>query len=379
MLKRYKEILDKARTAKLETLTTWYSLFRMKEDPFLSQIPPEEIDYFVNRENIVDAIIYDVGVASRGIPINILLIGPHGSGKTATLQYIANVLKKLKQEYPGEYTFNGEFFPAEYLFQKPEPEEDEVIEDVQPWIKKSREKRDFLFIDDVKPKHAETIMREFVQTRLKVFAISPLDFEEIYSNFPVTPKIYYLRPIDLKNTIQMLDKRIKRVLVDERYRITILDLFEEEALHILHKYGMGIPGLILKCASKSLNLLLDMYYQDITAITEAKKQKVTTKIAIRACKITKCFQAYTEFEKLTRTKKEVLQQVIRGPKTPTEISLILKKDRTTISRHLSDLKERGLVKFKSRGRESMYEATEPTKIRLELELMPNGGGKFAST
>jgi len=344
----------------------------MKEDPFLSQISPEETDYFVNRENIVDAIIYDVGVASRGIPINILLVGPHGSGKTATLQYIHNILKKLEQEYPDEYAFNGELIPAEYLFQIPEPE-DNMIEDVQLWVKKCREQRDFLFVDDVKPEHVKTIMREFIRTTLKVFAISPLDFEEIYSNLPVTPKIYYLRPMNLKNTIQMLDKRIKRVLVNKEHEITILDLFEEEALHILHKYGMGIPGLILKCASKSLNLLLDIYYQDITAITKIKKQKVTAEIATRACKITKCFQAYTEFEKLTRTKKEVLQQVLRGPKTSTEISIILKRDRTTISRHLSDLRKRGLVEFKPRGRESMYEATEPTKIRFELELIPKGG------
>jgi len=378
MLKHYKEILDKARTAKLETLTAWYSLFRMKEDPFLSQISPEEIEYFVDRENIVDAIIYDVGVASRGIPINILLVGPCGSGKTATLQYVYNILKKLEQEYPEELAFNGELTSTKYLFQIPESEDNEVIEDVQPWIKKCREQRDYLFVDDVKPEHAKIIMREFIRTTLKVFAISPLDFEEIYSNFPVAPKIYYLRPMSLKNTIQMLDRRIKRVLVDKEHEITILDLFEKEALRILHKYGMGIPRLVLKCASKSLNLLLDVYYQDIAAITETEKQKVTVDIAMRACKITKCFQACIEFEKLTRTKKEVLHQVLRGPKTPTEISLILKKDRTTISRHLNDLKESGLVEFKPRGRESMYEATEPAKIRFELELMPEGEKRFAS-
>jgi len=371
MLETYKEILDEAKSAKLETLTAWYSLFRMKEDPFLSQIPEEEIDYFVDREDIVNAIIYDLGVASRGIPVTVLIVGPNGFGKTATLQYIVNILKRLKQEYPKEYAFNGELLSTDYLFQEPASEDEKAVEEVQLCVKKCKEKKDFLFVDDVRVEHAKTIMREFVNTELKVFAISAFDYEEVYSTIPIAPKSHFLQPLDFENVMQMLDKRVKCGIADKSHKVSILDLFEEKALKTIHQYSFGVPSLILKCASKSLNILLNLYHRNITSAT-ASKQKVTQDIAIKACKITKCLQAYTEFENLSRIKREVLQQVLKDPKSPTEVSSILQKDRTTISRHLSDLRELGLVDFEPRGRESMYVATEAVKIKFEMELIPKG-------
>jgi len=372
-LETYKEILEKARSAKLETLTTWYSFFRMKEDPFLSQIPEEELDYFVDRENSVHSIIYDVGVASRGIPVTVLIVGPHGSGKTATLHYIANILKRLKHEYPNEYAFNGELLSTDELFKEPvsRDEEGEAVGEVQLWVKKSKEKKDFLFVDDVGSEHAKTIAREFVNVKLKVFAVSPFNYEQIYSSLTVAPKSHFLQPMNLENIAQVLDKRVKRGITNKNREVFIHDLFEEDALKAIYQYGFGVAGLTLKCASKSLNILLDMYHRNITSVTTGK-QKVTQDIAVKACKITKCFQAYTEFENLTRFKREVLQQVLKKPRTPTEISSILTKDRTTISRHLGDLRDIGLVDFEPKGRESMYVATEAVKIRFEMELMPKG-------
>ncbi|MBD0359540.1 MAG: hypothetical protein ICV56_02365, partial [Nitrososphaeraceae archaeon] len=65
---RYKRILDKARNEKLEVLNTWYSLFKLNEDPFAREIPDEGIDsYFIDRENIIENVIFDIGVASREI------------------------------------------------------------------------------------------------------------------------------------------------------------------------------------------------------------------------------------------------------------------------------------------------------------------------
>lgn len=373
MLERYKDILSRAKSAKLETLTAWYSFFRMKEDPFLSQISSEELEYFVDREDIVDSIVYDVGVASRGIPIITLIVGPYGSGKTSILQYIQNVLAKLKVEYPNEYSFDGELFTSDDLFQV--PEETEEKEEVQLWTRVCKKSLDYLFVDDAKPAHIKTIIREFIHTRLKVFGISPLDYEDVLSNLPVAPKTQFLRPFNLENTVQMLNMRIKRALLDKSSEVSIFDLFDNEALEMIHKYAMGVPALILKCASRSLSLLQD--YASASDILS--KIKATSEIASKACKITKCFQAYTEFENISRTKMEVLQQILKSGKTPTEISSILKKDRTTISRHLGDLRELGLVDFRPRGRESVYEATEPVKVRFEIVQMPKGGWEIAST
>ena len=377
MFERYKDLLNKAITAKLGTLTAWYSVFRLREDPFLSQIDSEEIDFFVNRENVTEPLIYDIGVSSRGIPINILVVGPFGSGKTTILHYINTILKKLKELHPDEYSFIGTLYSSDILFEPPNDSE-EQIEDIQLWVKIGKTRRDYLFVDDAKPAQIQSILRKFTQTCLKIFAISPLNFNQIYSNLQVTPKIHFLHPFDIKATEEMLDKRIKRVLMEEEGEVSLFDYFEEAAISVIHKYAMGVPYLILKCASQSLQLFLNVYSHDPTS-NKVERQKVTADIATRACQITKCFYAVTAFENVSRTKQNVLRQCLDRGKTPTEISSRLKKDRTTISRHLSDLREMGLVEFMTRGRESVYEVTKPVKIRFEIENLPDGVWKIAST
>jgi len=374
MLKKYERILDNARSAKLETLTLWYMWFRMKENPFSSQIPVEEIDYFVDRERVVDSIIYDVGVASRGIPLTILVVGPKGSGKTAILLYIHNVLKKLHDEHPKKFLFKGDIVSSYSLFQETEKAgaDSASEEEIQTWVRKSKDLRDYLFVDDVKSSHVELIMREFTRTRLKVFSLSPLDYEEVYSKLSVTPKTHFLNSLSFEDTIQMLNKRIERVLMESRKRVLISDLFEEEALRAIYEYSLGIPGLVLRCAAQSLTLLLDMYRSE-TSINASRRLKVTEDLALKACKIVDCFYAFTGFRNLSRTKIKVLQQILDYGKTPTELSLILGKDRTTISRHLSDLRKLRLVEFTGRGRESVYKATDAVRVMFEIKSMPKGG------
>lgn len=210
----------------------------------------------MDRDNIVDSIVYDVGVASRGIPITTLIVGPLGAGKTALLQHAVNILSKLKQEYTDECSFNGELFPSSYLFQEPEEGEEKEGE-VQLWIRTCKQKRDYVFIDDAKSKHVKTIIQYFTNTPFKVFAISPLDYEEVYSSLPIAPKTNFLHPFNFEDTVQMLNKRMKRVLKDKGSEVSIFDLFDEEALKIIHKYAMKVPVLILKCASQSLSLHVD--------------------------------------------------------------------------------------------------------------------------
>jgi len=367
MLERYREIIDKAKSAKLETLTVWYSL-RMKDDPFASSIPDKEIDFFVDREEVVESVLYDIAVASRGIPMIILLVGCFGSGKSTTLRYIQNVVEKLGGE-SDEYYFEGLLVTADSLFET--SEEVESLERLQPWLELGRRERDYLLVDDAKINHVRLIMREFVRTKLKLFALSPLEYEEVLSVLPVPPRINYLWPLSFEDSKSMLDKRIKRVLVDKKRKMSISTLFSEDALRFIHECCMGVPGLILKCASVSLQILTNMDYR-------VRSERVTLEVAKKACRITRCLQAYENFEKIGSIKREVLQTVLDRERSPTEISSVLRKDRSTISRHLSDLRELGLVEFRTRGRESVYKVTLPVKIRFELENLPSGGERFAS-
>ena len=371
MLKKYRDLLDKAKEAKFETIMAWYTVFNMREDPFLAPIPPQETDYFVDREEIVESIIFDVGVASRGIYATILLVGPRGSGRTAILQYVFAVLRRLAEE--DKYSFSGEFHSSDFIFSVPEPEEEEKIE-VHRWVEIANKEMDYIFVDDARPEHVKTIMQKFVKARLKVFAISPLDFEEVVSALPIEPTVLYIRPLSYDNTLMMMSRRLGRVLMqnhDEEREASVFDLFLEEAIQTIYECAMGVPFLALKCASKSLHILRDLYREAKTT------EKVGKDVAARACKLTKCHYSYTEFDKITKAKEEVLRAILGRGRTPTELSSFLRKDRTTISRHLSELRELGLVEYTSRGRKSVYEATEPVKIRFEIEQMPKEVWKYA--
>lgn len=122
---------------------------------------------------------------------------------------------------------------------------------------------------------------------------------------------------------------------------------------------MGIPLLMLQNCSKALELVADL-----------KADIVTERIAKRACGITKSLNTLEATKQLTKTKTELLRNIIENGHSPTELSSVLQKDRTTISRQLNELKKQGLVDVKAAGRESFYKATQAARIAYELERMP---------
>jgi len=100
--------------------------------------------------------------------------------------------------------------------------------------------------------------------------------------------------------------------------------------------------------------------------------RITENMVEISCTKIKCIQAYQHYKTIGEHKSAILMQVIDKGKTPTEISSEIKKDRTTVSRHLSDLRELDLVELQPRGREAYYRATEPVKTLVEIGSMPKG-------
>ncbi|HEX7206773.1 MAG TPA: hypothetical protein VF233_01240, partial [Nitrososphaeraceae archaeon] len=249
---RYKTILDKARNEKLEVLNTWYSLFKLNEDPFAREIPNEEIDsYFIDRENVIENIIFDIGVASRGIPIIVLLVAPTGFGKSSLLRYIHHIITKIASTDTEKYSFKGEYMLAESLFDIKdgggEGEEDSNGDDnnkdsVQSWIKISRKVMDFILFDDANPNYIRTIINEFINTKLKLFAISPIDLEQALSMIQYEPKIYFLSEFNYNDSVRMLEQRLKMAIQTEnKNNIKIYDLFDEAAIKTIYDNSFGVP------------------------------------------------------------------------------------------------------------------------------------------
>ncbi|MDQ3984689.1 MAG: hypothetical protein M3222_06015 [Thermoproteota archaeon] len=386
---RYKTILDKARNEKLEVLNTWYSLFKLNEDPFAREIPDEEIDsYFIDRENIIENIIFDIGVASRGIPIIVLLVAPTGFGKSSLLRYIHHIITKIASTDTEKYSFKGEYMLAESLFDTKdgggEGEEDSNGDDnnnkdsVQSWIKISRKVMDFILFDDANPNYIRTIINEFINTKLKLFAISPIDLEQALSIIQYEPKIYFLSEFNYNDSVRMLEQRLKMTIQTEnKNNIKIYDLFDEPAIKTIYDNSFGIPKLILECSSKALSLLKSIVIGKASKSEQRQidnnnnNKKVTSQIAIQACRQIKCQQAKKEYENLSNVRKEIIDKIIFKTRSATDIAAEIRKDRTTVSRYLNELKDLDLITFNTHGRETVYKATLPTQILYEMKLMPS--------
>lgn len=392
---RYKTILDKARNEKLEVLNTWYSLFKLKEDPFAREIPDEEIEsYFIDRENIIENIIFDIGVASREIPIIVLIIAPTGFGKSTLLEYIYHIITKIASSNKDKYNFKGEYMPAPSLFDteddrsgaataevEGESNDDNYYannkDNVQSWIKISKRIRDFILFDDANPNYIRTIIKEFTNTKLKLFAISPIDLEQALSIIQYEPKIYFLSEFNYNDSVRMLEQRLKMTIQTEnKNNIKIYDLFDETAIKTIYNNSFGIPKLILECSSKALSLLKSIVIGK-ARISEQQQidnnnnnKRVTSQIAIQACRQIKCQQAKKEYENLSDVRKEIIDKIIFKARSATDIAAEIRKDRTTVSRYLNELKDIDLITFNSQGRETLYKATLPTQILFEMELMP---------
>ena len=382
---RYKTILDKARNEKLEVLNTWYSLFKLNEDPFAREIPDEEIDsYFIDRENIIENIIYDIGVASRGIPIIVLLVAPTGFGKSSLLRYIHQIITKIALTDTERYSFKGEYMVAESLFDtkdsggEEDSNDDNNKDSVQSWIKISKKVMDFILFDDANPNYIRTIINEFINTKLKLFAISPIDLEQALSIIQYEPKIYFLSEFNYNDSVRMLEQRLKMAIQTEnKNNIKIYDLFDERAVKTFYDNSFGVPKLILECSSKALSLLKSIVIGKASKSEQQKidnnnnNKKVTSQIAIQACRQIKCQQAKKEYENLSNVRKEIIDKIIFKTRSATDIAAEIRKDRTTVSRYLNELKDLDLITFNTHGRETVYKATLPTQILYEMKLMPS--------
>ena len=390
---RYKTILDKARNEKLEVLNTWYSLFKLKEDPFAREIPDEEIEsYFIDRENIIENIIFDIGVASREIPIIVLIVAPTGFGKSSLLKYIYHIITKIASSNKEKYNFKGEYMPAPPLFDteddrsgaataevEGESNDDNYYannkDNVQSWIKISKRIRDFILFDDANPNYIRTIIKEFTNTKLKLFAISPIDLEQALSIIQYEPKIYFLSEFNYNDSVRMLEQRLKMTIQTEnKNNIKIYDLFDETAIKTIYNNSFGIPKLILECSSKALSLLKSIVIGK-ARISEQQQidnnnKRVTSQIAIQACRQIKCQQAKKEYENLSDVRKEIIDKIIFKARSATDIAAEIRKDRTTVSRYLNELKDIDLITFNMQGRETLYKATLPTQILFEIEHLP---------
>jgi predicted transcriptional regulator len=268
--------------------------------------------------------------------------------------------------------------PARALFDTEDETEGEDTQDnkdsVQSWIKISKRVMDFILFDDANPNHIRTIINEFTNTKLKLFAISPIDLEQALSIIQYEPKIFFLDRFSYNDSVKMLEQRLKMTIqTGNKNNIKLYDLFEEIAINTIYDYSFGVPKLILDCSSKALSLLKSIIMgktKPEQLIDINNNKRVTSQIALQACRRIKCLQAKSEYDNLSDVRKEIIRKIMFKERSAADIAAEIRKDRTTVSRYLNELKDLDLINFNTNGRELLYKATLPAQILYEMEHMP---------
>jgi len=362
-LERYKKILEEASKTKLEAINIWYSLFKTGDDPFNQIVPVENTSYFVNQNKIIEEIIFDIGISKRNIPISIFLVSPTKGGKTSLFQYIKTVIKKVKQIENFDMQINIEYVDLE---EDPENQDSTYLYELS-----NKKNIDAVFFDNIKrPSQIKSYAINLPNIRMKAYAISPFILDESLEIIENLPKIYYIKKLNQKEIYQVLDERLN-LNKQNNSSFELKNLFFEEALTAIHKYSFGVPYLALRLASESFKI---QYEKKLEFNKHNEKRKITKDLVLLAAKRCGSYYALHNLEKLTSKKNELLTNIMKiGTTNPTQLSKLLNKDRTTISRHVSDFNNLNLLSYKIIGREAIFSLTEAVKIKLSIDKMKEWG------
>jgi len=362
-MERYRKILEEASNTELEALNIWYSLFKTGEDPFTQTISIDNSTYFVNQEKIIEEIIFNIGISKRNIPINIFLVSPVKGGKTSIFHYINAVIRKLIFTKEIDLQIN-----IEYVDINEDPDDPNSTHLIELTNKRDV---DAVFFDNLeRPSQIKAYSMNLPKIRFKAFAISPFMLDESLEIMENIPKTYFIKKLNYEEIYNVLDKRLNlHKQNDSNYELK--NLFLKEALIAIHKYSFGVPYLALRLASESFKI---QYEKKLEFNKQNEKRKITKDVVLLAAKRCGSYFALHNLEKLSNTKKGILTEIMSIGKTnPTQLSKILKKDRTTISRHVSEFNNLNLISYKIVGREAIFSLREAVKIKMSIDMMKEWG------
>ena len=124
-MKDYKKMIDKALELDPQLVRLKY-IKDQQANPF-NELPFEQ-DIFIDRSDITEDLIFEIGMAKHNIPKIIFITGTWGCGKTRFLLNIKKILNRLNKE-DKKYYFQHRLFDVPFLFDEAEEEEDWDAED----------------------------------------------------------------------------------------------------------------------------------------------------------------------------------------------------------------------------------------------------------
>jgi hypothetical protein len=318
---------------------------------------------------------------------SLLVIGAEGSGRTSILKLLNATLnigfdKNFSTYIHAPTTWSGFLFKDQRGQQQQEQEDggcqdsddDRVIDAFQKWMTES----DFsttkiILIDDADAfsskigQYTNAIKFEHLQVPTMVFCISPLTqshitkselFNEIFAD------AFWMITSDKDNIKQIILKSIEAV------KTTTFSPFDDSAIDTIADYSLGLPGQAARLALLSLK---DAYQIGINTINAKLVERVASN------------QGYDVARKITRKEikldgtkyniaLEILTQFLiqgRNVERTFIISRFSDMATSTLSYHLKDLINTGVIKQERIGYKVFYVMPRPVRTALEIMTLPS--------
>jgi DNA-binding MarR family transcriptional regulator len=350
----YKNLIDKALRKDPKKLI----LKRLKEKKVNPFIPNLEFkfDLFVNREEIIKKIIYEIALGKHDLyKKNIFITGQTGTGKTYLLKYLHELLEKLSQE-GNKYFFKKEIFDVNRLYETPDNDNEE-----SPMRYVSYKNKNFnvVIFHSGSGKQISDLIGKFKNTIIKIFEISPLDWKKNSVDLKNRSELFELIKLENlsnKSIIEIIEKRLDFHNIDKNVQN---DLISDVVLDFTINFCFNNIKLILYIFAEAFNLIVK---ENVNKITKKKIHDILKSKKIRFLR--------KDYLNLSSIKKEILKELYLNKSLNSKrMANNLDRNWTNISGYMKRLSERGYLKREKIGKKVKYDLNKIILPIIDNEIL----------
>jgi DNA-binding transcriptional ArsR family regulator len=361
-LNRFQEAFERGQEGQISNYEAW--LQENGTDPektgkeYLENYFQENPEKAVNHEEELEDVAEYIGFFSRRSNVyHLPVIGVSGIGKTQFIQTVSNLLEQIEPEIE-QRSYNADNFSEL-------GEEEERIFEIRDELRGLD--KVVVYIDDCEWEQAESLVEAFrviesvVDDALLVTSWTPEYWkhhsEDVESVLPASTEIH-LSPFSESDGVEAL-KQVFEAVSDDGFELP------EAFLKQIHEYSGGIPGVFTVLALESMR----------EAFVKELELGSVDSVKAAAEKLNLVGLEESVYE-LSDTKLTILTHMLlwnhRGGIRPSQLVDLLDRDKSTVSYHLKDLKDDGLVESEKQGRSAYYRVKNQVKPFIQIRIDQNG-------
>lgn len=361
-LNRFEEAFQRGQEGQISNYEAWLQDHGIAPDraekEYLAQYFRENPEEAVNHEEALEEVAEYIGFFSeRSNVYHLPVIGVSGIGKTQFLETVSDLLRRIE---PGieQRSYDADNFS-------------DMAEDEEKIFEVRDELRDLekvvIYVDNCCWQQPSSLVESFkviesvVDDALLVTSWTPEYWkhnrEDVEGVVPASTEIH-LEPFSEKETIEAVE-RVFAVVSDDGLEIP------EDSLKKIYEYSSGIPGVFTGLALDSLR---ESFVKDLELVSVEAVESAADKLNLAGVEDAVYDLSDTQVTILTH----MLLCEHRDGTRPSQLVDLLDRDKSTVSYHLRELKSKGLVDSKKRGRSAYYRVREPVKPFIQIRVDQNG-------